>query len=368
MRNLLLTAVLSLVFPAFADEVRLQDNAPEQHVVVKGDTLWGISETFLKDPWKWPEVWKLNEEQIKNPHLIYPGDVVRLGRDAEGKPVLSLEEGPRFGATVKLSPQAHAEPIIIKEEPIPTLSAALMTALMSRGGVGAVSELEGTPRVLGSSDARVIFGSGDQVYANQGDADIRDWRIVRLGQPIRNPENREEILAYELLHIGEAATVTPGEPQLVRIRHAEQEVLERDRLLPAWKQDPVPFIPRAPDKPVASKVAAIQGGLVNAAAWMSVVLDKGAGDGLEPGHTLALFRVGRSISDPKCAKAAKIAFLAGGGRGHAEDCIKNDQDRSVLPDTRIGLAFVYKVFSKVSYALVMKSSEQIAVGDVARNP
>lgn len=368
MRKILLTAVLSLTLSAWAEEVRLQDNAPDQHVVVKGDTLWGISETFLKDPWKWPEVWNLNKEQIHDPHLIYPGDIVRLTRDAAGNISLSLEPGPRLNETVKLSPRAYAEPIVIKEGPIPTLSNTLMAALMSKGGIGAVSELEGAPRILGSSDSRVIFASGDLVYAGKGNSETIDWRIVRLGQPIKNPADAKDILAYELLHIGEAKTVTPGDPQRVQIKHAQQEVLERDRLLPAWKVEPLQFVPHAPDKPMTARVAAIQGGLVNAAAWMSVVLDKGAQEGLEPGHVLALFRSGRSIADPKCARASKIAFLAGGGRGHAEDCKRDDNDQTALPDTRIGLAFVYRTFNKVSYALVMKSVEQIAIGDSARNP
>ena len=101
MRTLLLTAVLALTFPAWADQVRLQENAPDHHVVVKGDTLWGISETFLKDPWLWPEVWRLNRDEIRNPHLIYPGDVVRLGRDGDGNVRLTLEKGPRLEETVE---------------------------------------------------------------------------------------------------------------------------------------------------------------------------------------------------------------------------------------------------------------------------
>jgi hypothetical protein len=372
MRTLLLFVAISLTFsltsPAWADTVRLQDNAPDQHVVVKGDTLWGISETFLKDPWKWPEVWKLNQVEIKNPHLIYPGDVVHLTRDGQGNPHLSLEQGPRFGATVKLSPHAYGEPIVIKENAISSLPEQLIGPLLSHGGIGEVSELEGTPRILGSSDSRVIFASNDLVYASGGNSETVDWRVVRLGQPIKNPDDPKDILAYELVNLAEAKTMVPGNPQLVRIKHAEQEVLERDRLLPAWKMELPQFIPHAPEKPIEAKVAAILGAQVNATAWMTVVLDKGGRDGLEPGHVLALYRAGRSIADPDCKRAEKIAFLAGGGRGHAEDCRPDKAETQSLPDTRIGLGFVYKVFNKVAYALVMKSSQQIGIGDHARNP
>jgi hypothetical protein len=367
MRTLLLTAALFLTFPAWADQVRLQDNAPDQHVVVKGDTLWDISETFLKDPWQWPKVWKLNQDEIRNPHLIYPGDVVRLGRDADGNPRLTLEKGPRLSETVKMSPRAYGEPIVIQETGIPSIPERAITPLLSRGGVGDPSDLENAPRILGSRDARVMFGAGDRVFAGRGEGDTVDWRIVRLGQPIRNLDDKKEVLAYELIHLGEGHTELPGDPQLLRITHAEQEILERDRLQPAWKAEPIQYVPHAPEKPVAARVAATLGGMVLAGPWMTVVLDKGMRDGLEQGHVLALYRAGRSVADPKCARANKIAFLAG-GEGHAQDCKPNKEDRSALPDTRLGLAFVYRVFNKVAYALVMKSEEQVVKGDLARNP
>lgn len=367
MRTFFLITALSLAFPVWADQVRLQDNAPEQHVVVKGDTLWGISETFLKDPWQWPNVWKLNREEIKNPHLIYPGDVVRLGRDADGSIRLSLEKGPRFNATVKLSPRAYGEAIVIKETGISSIPENVIAPLLSRGGVGDPSDLENAPRILGSSDARVMFGLNDRVYAGKGDGETVDWRIVRLGQPIRNPDDKEEVLAYELVYAGEAQTVLPGDPQMLRITRSEQEILERDRLLPAWKAAPIQYVPHAPEKPITARVAAMLGGTVHAGAWMTVVLDKGIRDGVEQGHVLALFRAGRSVADPRCVRADKIAFLAGGD-SHANDCTPDKSDKSALPDTRVGLAFVYRVFNKVAYALVMKSDEQINLGDRARNP
>ncbi len=376
MRTLVLIAALSMTFPAWADEVRLQDNAPEQHVVVKGDTLWGLAETYLKDPWQWPRLWNLNREQIKNPHRIYPGDMLHLSRDDAGNPHLALEQGPRLTETVKLSPpeemvklspHAYSEPIVIKEAGIPSIPEQAVTPLLSRGGVGDPGDLENAPRILGSSDERVMFGQDDQVYAGKGVAGVVDWRIVRLGQPILNPERPKEVLAYELLDVGSAHTEQPGDPQLLRITRAAQEVLERDRLLPAWKQEPIQYVPHAPDKPVAAKIAATLGGTVHADAWMTVVLDKGMRDGLEQGHVLALYRRGRSVADPKCLRADKIAFLAG-GIAHAKDCTPDKHDRSDLPEDRIGLAFVYRLFNKVSYALVMKSREPISTGDVARNP
>lgn len=364
MRTLLLIAALGLSAPNWADEVRLQENAPERHVVVKGDTLWDISEKFLKDPWRWPDVWQLNKEQIKNPHLIYPGDVVILTME-NGKPRLSLESGARD--VVKLSPQVRGEPIVIKEAGISSIPLKAVRGLLSKSGVGDPADLEKSPRILGSSDARVMFGSGDSVYASKGDGETVDWRVVRLGQPLKNPDDPKEILAYEMLYLGQARTERQGDPQVVKILGAEQEILERDRLMPAWKGDLPQFVPHAPGKPVEAKVVAALGGPVYAGTYMTLVLDKGARDGLEEGHVLALFRAGRSVADPKCIRADKVGFLAG-GRGQAQDCKEDENDKSALPDTRVGLAFVYRVFNKVAYALVMRGTEPVTVGDSARNP
>jgi hypothetical protein len=370
MRTLLLIAALgfsvSLSAPLRADEILLQDNAPTRHVVVKGDTLWDISEKFLKDPWKWPEVWGFNKEQIKNPHWIYPGDVVLLTMDG-GKPHLSLQNR-QFSETVKLSPSIRGEPIIIKEAGIPAIPVSAIAPLLSKGGVGDPSDLAKAPMILGSSDARVMFGPGDRVYASKAEGDTVDWRVVRLGQALHNPDDPKDVLAYEMIHIAEARTETPGDPQVVRIVRTEQEVLERDRLVPAWKTEPPRYMPHAPEKPIQAKVVSALGGPIYAGTWMTLVLDKGTRDGMEDGHVLALFRAGRSVADPKCLRAEKIAFLAGGGRGYADDCKQDKNDKTTLPETRNGLAFVYRVFNKVSYALVMRGIEPVTVGDIARNP
>jgi nucleoid-associated protein YgaU len=93
----------------------LSAEAPDAHVVVKGDTLWDISARFLRSPWQWPELWRLNREQIANPHLIYPGDVVYLDRSGD-RPRLRLGKAMPTNAypsaadsqTVRLSPRTRA--------------------------------------------------------------------------------------------------------------------------------------------------------------------------------------------------------------------------------------------------------------------
>jgi len=365
MRILPFLVALGLTMPAWADTVRLQDNAPDRHVVVKGDTLWDISEKFLKDPWKWPEVWQLNKDEIKNPHLIYPGDVVYLTM-VDGKPRLGLER--RFNETVKLSPQVKSEPIVILEKGIPSIPLSAIQAFLSQGVVGEVNELAQAPRILGSADERVMFGTGDRVYASKANDMTQNWRVMRIGQPLRNPDNKDEIIAYEVIYLGDAVTQRPGDPQLVKLTATTQEVLERDRLLPAWDGSPPQFMPHAPAQAVEAKVVATLGGPVYAGPWMTLVLNQGKQAGLEPGHVLALYKAGRSVADPKCIRSDKIAFLSGRDGSTAQECVPDEADKSALPDDRVGLAFVYRVFDKLAFALVMKGTEPVAAGDRARNP
>jgi hypothetical protein len=354
-----LFAVLSFCVSVQADDVTLKASAPDSYTVVKGDTLWGISARFLNDPWKWPEVWRLNREQIRNPHLIYPGDRIRLIRGE--RPRLVLERGI---PTVKLSPQVRAEPLVTAEPGIPSIPHEAIAPFLSRGGVIGADELAQAPRILGATDERVIFGAHDTVYADAGDA--RAWQIVRQGRALKDPVTGE-VLGHELIHVGEARTLQPGNPQLLRIVHTQQEVLERDRLLPLPESAAIQFAPHAPDKAVEALVMATLGGVEGAGPYTTVILNKGRRDGLEVGHVLGLFKAGRSIADPRCLRAGKLAFLAGGLDARS-DCVPDKHDNSALPERRIGLAFVYRVFDRVAYALVMNSEEPVYIRDVAKNP
>lgn len=346
---------------ARAEHVQLKADAPDTYTVVRGDTLWDISARFLQNPWKWPEVWQLNREAIRNPHLIYPGDRIRLIRG--DSPQLTLE---RWVPTVKLSPQVRAEPLAQAEPGIPSVPYQAIAAFLNRGGVMTTDELAQAPHILGSTDERVIFAAHDIVYADAGPAGERDWQIVRQGPALLDPVTGE-LLGHQLVYIGEARTLKPGSPQRLRILHTHQEVLERDRLLPVQEANPPQIAPRAPDKPIEARVAAALGGVEGAGPYTTIILNQGRRDGLEVGHVLALYKAGRSVADPRCVRASKLAFLAGGLNARS-DCMPNKEDTSALPDQRVGLAFVYRVFDRVAYALVMTAEEPIYVRDVAKTP
>lgn len=362
MRLALLTALVLASFTAMADEIQLQDNAPDRHTVVKGDTLWGISERFLKNPWKWPEVWRLNREEIKNPHLIYPGDTVRLMRGAQ--PQLVLERDAL--ETVKLSPQARAEPIEEKAAAIPSIPYEAIASLLNQGGLVNDTELASAPRILGSSEGRVLYGAGDRVYATANDTSVPRWEIVRAGPAVIDPDSGET-LGNLLIHVGMMHMIEPGQPALFEIDKTSQEVLERDRLYPHFGNSDLAFAPHAPDKPITAKVAATLSGAKLTGTYSSLVLNKGSRDGLEVGHVLGVYRAAPSIADPRCLRAEKLAFIA--GRKNAKDeCSKYDENGQSIPDKRIAVAFVYRVFERAAYALVLKGEQPVAIKDAVRNP
>lgn len=366
MRILLYFFCFALAGATQADTVRLQEDAPQRHVVRQGDTLWGIAATFLKDPWRWPDVWKLNRADIHNPHRLFPGDTVVLTQE-DGKPRLLVEPG-HLTQTIKLSPRVKTEAIITENQPIPSIPLEAIEAVWARGTVGEAKELESAPRILGAMDSRIMLAKGDRVYASRAEIPNHEWRLMRVGKALHNPDKPGETLAYELIYLGQAVTETYGDPLVVRITANNQEIMERDRLLPAWDGHPPLFIPHSPDTPVEARVVSTLDGGLNAGTWMNLVLNRGQRDGLETGHVLTLFKSGRSMADPKCLRAEKLAFMSGGVDGLANDCKINENDRATLPDTAVGTAFVYRVFDRLAFALVLNSSQPVSPGDKARTP
>lgn len=357
MRYLLMTVLAALAFSAAADTVQFRNDAPERYTVKKGDTLWDISARFLKSPWKWPEVWQLNRAQIKNPHLIYPGDVVLL---RDGK--LVLERGL---PTVKLSPQVRSE-AIVTDAAIPSVPYEAIAPMLNQGGIVAAGELDAAPRILGSRDERVLFGAGDQVYANANDPNVARWEIVRLGKPVIDPDSGET-LGHQLEHVGLMRLSKAGQPATFEIERTSQEVADRDRLRPHAGQAAMHFVPHAPSADFSGRVVTTLGGLESAALQATVVLNRGRDAGLEPGHVLGVFRAGKALDDPRCKKAKKIAFFAASAKPTEADC-QVALATPGLPQNQVGLVFVYRVFERTAYALVVQSSEPIYPRDTVKAP
>jgi hypothetical protein len=390
MRKLALIVLLTASFAAAADTVQLRENAPDRHVVVKGDTLWDISAKFLKSPWKWPQLWQTNKDKIKNPHWIYPGDVVYLVMTPQG-PRLSVME------TVKLSPTIHSTPIPEARQAIPTIPYAAVQAFLGRPLVASVSELAHAPVLVGSVDDRAMMSLGDQVYATGVQTDSGKWNIVRIGKALKDPDTGEE-LAREVTYVGDAKTVAPGSPTTLVITGVDREIQAGDLLMPATQVDAMDFDPRAPEKQVEGKIISAYGSSQTAGKYSTVIINKGKVDGLELGHVLGVYKSGRTTGQgPNYSKLTSFSPKSGYIDGDKERgssawagvdiaCLKpgaqvtaGDKDSDVfttdcrtpyvkLPDLEVGHILIYRVFDRVAYGLVMDASNPIYLLDTVKNP
>lgn len=327
-------------WPALADELKLQDDPPSQYVVVKGDTLWGIAGRFLKEPWRWPEIWKMNREQIRNPHWIYPGDLIVLDTSGDS-PQLRLVKNAKADAalpTEQLNPRVRVE--AAGAQAIPSIPPAAIGPFLSQPMVIEEGALNNAPYIVeAEEEGRVVMGAGDRVYAAfPEETKVSDWKIVRPGKALVDPISGE-VLGYEAEYIGEARTVQAGNPQTIGITKAAKEVNFKDRLVPAIETEIFKYIPHAPERPINGQVISAYGGVAEAGQYATVVINKGRREDLEEGHVLAVYRKG-----------------------------KTTPENVTLPDARTGLVFVYRVFDRVSYALVMQTNRPVYLLDVVKNP
>ncbi len=396
MRQLVVSLALLLATPVLADSLKLQDNAPDKYVVVKGDTLWDISGRFLKDPWRWPQIWNMNREEIKNPHWIYPGDMVVLDRSGK-EPRLSLVKGGSALPTVKLAPGVRATDI--SDQAIPPIPIRVIHPFLAQPRVVPEGTFDGAPFILGTNAERVVLGSGDEAFATGGKPGVTRWNVLRPGKALKDPETGE-VLGREVEYLGDARTLVEGAPQKITITQSVKEILARDKLVEADNTTTFEYLPHAPEAKVSARIISAYGGLSDSGRYQTVVLNRGSKDGLEPGHVLAVYREGTAVKltrDEKDRMAwvnEKASGVPEGGAWLYNDvrclkddgkvtydqaieirnafrstCLGNTSDRAVkLPDARSGLVMVYRVFDRVSYALIMESDGPVYLLDTVRNP
>lgn len=361
----LLCCALALnIFPliSHADEVLLAPNHPDRHVVVKGDTLWDIAKKFLRDPWRWTEIWEINPA-VKNPHLIYPGDLISLIY-REGKPVLRVTRAADVAAlgtrahaeeipsndglrTLKLSPQAQVSDLGIA---IPTIAIDAIKPYLLQSRVMDKKDLDNAPYVVAFGDGHSVGGRGDRLYVRKLAATTEKFSVYRRGTTYRNPGSKpKDVLGYEAMHVADVIYERGGEPATLLITHAYREILIGDHLLPAQEHEiDQNFLPRAPDRPIKGQIIDIVDAIIMAGRYQVVVLNLGTNDGLEPGHVLAVHRAGVVT----------------------RDIVTPDEKRKLvtLPEERSGLLMVFRPFEKVSYALLMQGERETRLYDIVRNP
>lgn len=317
----------------------LNDSFPDRYTVVKGDTLWDISGQFLRDPWRWPEVWQGNP-QVENPDLIFPGDVLVM-TFVNGRPVLrSLRR-----ETVKLSPTARPSGF---GDAIPLIDPAAISAYINAPLVTDEDEMKKAGYIVDGIDGRLVFGKYDQFYARSiegaplpGDS----YTLFRPGRHFVNPLTGES-LGYEAIHVGDADMLKPGDPARLTITRSYDDVNVRDRLRPVIKSTAMPFFsPKAPENDDVRGVILENLNRATELGALSVVaITLGERDDIEAGDVLRI----------KSQKMKKKDPITGGAY--------------YIPEESIGLALVFRTFEKVSYALITDSSQHVTPGDALVSP
>jgi hypothetical protein len=339
--------------------IPLASNAPDQYVVKTGDTLWDISKVFLKEPWYWPEIWYVNP-QIANPHLIYPGDVLKLVY-VDGQPRLTVAQ--RGGETVesgrggkRLSPEVRTEPL---SQAITAIPYDVIASFMGRPTLLNKDQVKNAPYVVAMRDSHMIGAIGNEVYARGiGDAapDTR-YSIVHVEEELRDPDNNA-LLGYSGMYVGSGPVQTQGDPAKLLMTDSAREVLQGDKLFPESVDINVDFVPHAPASDVDASIMAVRSHTVMG-QYQMVALNRGTDAGLEPGHILAVFQRGDVVRD---------TFAEGGLAARRTRARSVTGNKVQLPDERAGIIMVFKAFDKLSYALVMETTHEIRQGDRAKNP
>lgn len=333
-----LILAVTAVCASAAEPLKLVDNPPDRHIVVPGDTLWGISGKFLKQPWRWPEIWQMNKAEVKNPHRIYPGDIVMLDTSS-GTPRLKIGKP----INLKLQPKIYSEAV---QQIIPSIPSNVIEPFISQPLIIEPGTQESPIRIVATQEDRMFLGNGDTAFVSGiPDSSVEKWNVFRTGKALKDPDTGE-VIAHEAYFLGNARLVQPGEPAVVRVTLAKEEMGRGDRLLPAPQPEIIAYVPHRPEQDVSAKVMSIYGGVSEAGAGSVVTINRGKNEALEVGHVLALFRNRISVG-------------------------LDDEGRRVstpIPEERYALVFVFRVFERVAYALVVEASKAVIVGDAAKNP
>lgn len=353
----------------------LAPNAPAEYTVKRGDTLWAISGMFLKRPWRWPELWGMNLEDIRNPHRIYPGQHLVL-ETVNGMALLRLraDGGGSAGGvptdTIRVSPRIRYESLA--DGALPTLQPHLIEPFLAEPMIVDELTLDRAPRIVATQDGRVMLTRGDRAYARGANGSplvekdatrTEEYRVFRNAKPLRDPVTKL-VLGYEAQYLGKAslmrsetvqdvqsrsgpatATVVPATIDIVAAR---EEMRVGDRLVPEPERQLLSYVPRAPSGPIDGSIVSVYGEAVRTAGQNQiVVLNRGTADGIETGHVLAILKSGAVIVDRSQP---------------------GERTTMKLPDERNGLLMVFRSFEKLSYALILEITDGVQVGDRVTNP
>ncbi len=352
---------LTLSLSAFINAVEIRDGHPDVYVVQKGDTLWDISAQFLVKPWLWPEIWQVNP-QVANPHLIYPGDVLSLVYIG-GKPRIVRKPG-----VIKLSPEAR---VISRGEAISALPLEKIKPFLVGARIVSQEELNKAPYLLANDGDHLVAGKDVRIYArgiNQPEIQA-SYALFRPGEEYRDPVT-DELLGMEAIHLGAARVARVGDPTTLDITSSVQESLKGDRLLPVDEQHLQPyFFPHRSKKVLDGQIISVYEGVTQIGQYNVVIINRGSREGIEVGNVFTVMSRGATVKDNIGAERRRnsddYSAISEFGKTISGS---GTSDKIKLPDEEAGEIMVFRVFDKVSLALVMTATRPMHVYDRLVNP
>ncbi|MES2672982.1 MAG: LysM domain-containing protein [Pseudomonadota bacterium] len=348
MKKIIIKCVVGIIAAALLSlstiaEDLLKAGHPNDYTVKKGDTLWDISSTFLNSPWKWPEIWQANP-QIENPHLIYPGDLIKLFY-MDGKPRITSERTLKLipGEGGKLSPKVRVQQ---NSDAISTIPLDRINSFLSHSLVVEEADLKNAPYLLAGPQKRIVVGAGDIAYARGNFSEsLTNYGVYRQGEVFFDPKTKE-VLGVHALGVGSVSVQSfKGDIATVGVIRANEEIRIGDRLLLSEDRPMTStFYPSSPEGDIQGTIIAVEGGVTQVGKYNVVMVNQGEREGIKVGNVLAIYKKGELVVDR--VSGGKVA----------------------LPDERAGLMMVFRTFKKMSFGLVLEADRQLSVGDLALTP
>ncbi|MDN5849992.1 MAG: LysM peptidoglycan-binding domain-containing protein [Nitrococcus sp.] len=334
-----LCALLILANPVAAAETPFKQGHPSQYTVQPGDSLWEISARFLKNPWYWPEIWYVNPA-IRNPHLIYPGDMIKF-ITIDGKPRLVVQ---RHGGTIKLSPKVRVEEL---QKAVPTIPISALRPFLTGDRMVSAEQWRQAAHIVAAADEHVMGARGDTIFVRGFSRDEENrYSILRKREPLVDPESGA-VLGYQATHVGEAVCKPGGEVATCIISRSNREVLPGDRLMRVEQEGlKGRFYPKPPARPINGVIVEVMGGVSQIGQYNVVAINRGEAQGLEAGDVLLVYKAGRQVVDR----------------------FNGRHDRVTLPDERAGSMIIFRTFPRMSFGLIMEATRAMSVYDLVRNP
>ncbi|HGG8681179.1 TPA: LysM peptidoglycan-binding domain-containing protein [Neisseria meningitidis] len=376
--TLLCAAGMAFSTQTLAANLEVRPNAPERYTVKQGDTLWGISGKYLYSPWQWGRLWDANRDQIHNPDLIYPDQVLVL-RHVDGEPRLGLEQTDGI-PVVKMSPDKE-----VSGYGIPAIDVNFYRIFMRHPQIVSRKETAAAPRLLSGPEGRLLYTKGTRVYT-KGLKEPGRYLTYRINKNITDPDTgkflgqevafsgivrsldyTDSVLEQRSKQAGErpkdneyhtrthpliTPLRTPSIQPLV-VETAISEIQQGDYLMKMPEDtDRFNMMPHEPSRPVQAKIVSVFEGTRIAGQFQTITIDKGEADGLDKGTVLSLY---------KRKKTMQV------------DLSNNFKSRDTVelistPAEEVGLAMVYRTSEHLSSAIILENISDISVGDTAANP